>query len=406
MKTSPAIAALICFIFPTIVLSTCLVIDEQGRNTWNPNCGPGNTAAIHQPKHPKIVRDTTHRGQHHQHHHHLLHNGNPGAMRKSVVRRSGLDIPGNYLCTNAGWSIKSNYTGPSNSYSLNDYFNTFCQSAHDNELGSGRSISLPVQTVNGKGREFWVDFTYVNHNRKAAQKPGLPGLAQDLPAQVVNTLSDDDQNKGNGIHPVDGVFEDLDADHNAPEITGEKTDVEKRGGRQAKENGGERVEDEQAEGVAGEIAADLAVPDGVLEGAAVEDGGLHAHDDGGVEAELAEHLVQGPLADKVLLGDVGEAVEGGAEQGEQVALELVAAGLGGAATAGAGEVVGAEQHAHAADADDDAQVLGPVVADAQEEEGERDDDDDGPEVDELGAEDGGVAVGEDDEVVALDVADG
>ncbi|KAI2149055.1 hypothetical protein LOZ27_001192 [Ophidiomyces ophidiicola] len=197
MKTSPAIAALICFIFPTIVLSTCLVIDEQGRNTWNPNCGPGNTAAIHQPKHPKIVRDTTHRGQHHQHHH-LLHNGNPGAMRKSVVRRSGLDIPGNYLCTNAGWSIKSNYTGPSNSYSLNDYFNTFCQSAHDNELGSGRSISLPVQTVNGKGREFWVDFTYVNHNRKAAQKVSKEACVQLFSGLYLRCLIE--KSKGDGNH--------------------------------------------------------------------------------------------------------------------------------------------------------------------------------------------------------------
>lgn len=47
-----------------------------------------------------------------------------------------------------------------------------------------------------------------------------------------------------------------------------------------------------------------------------------------------------------------------------------------------------------------------MVAHAQQGEGDEDDHDDGPEVDELGAEDGGVAVCEHDEVVPLDVAEG
>lgn len=45
-----------------------------------------------------------------------------------------------------------------------------------------------------------------------------------------------------------------------------------------------------------------------------------------------------------------------------------------------------------------------MVADAQE-EGDDYHHDYGPEIDELGAEDGGVAVSEDDEVVSLDVAE-
>ncbi len=44
-----------------------------------------------------------------------------------------------------------------------------------------------------------------------------------------------------------------------------------------------------------------------------------------------------------------------------------------------------------------------MVADVEEKKGDGDDEDDGPEVDELGGEDGGVAVGEDGEVVAFDV---
>ena len=47
-----------------------------------------------------------------------------------------------------------------------------------------------------------------------------------------------------------------------------------------------------------------------------------------------------------------------------------------------------------------------MVADVQEEEGNCDDEDDGPEVDELGGEDGGVAIRENSEVVAFDVEEG
>ncbi len=69
-------------------------------------------------------------------------------------------------------------------------------------------------------------------------------------------------------------------------------------------------------------------------------------------------------------------------------------------------MIAGEQDAHAADADEDAEDLGGVVADVEKEEGDGDDKDDGPEVDELGGEDGGVAVGEDGEVVAFDVEEG
>ena len=112
---------------------------------------------------------------------------------------------------------------------------------------------------------------------------------------------------------------------------------------------------------------------------AVEDGGLHAVDDHGPEAELADNFVERAAADEPLLVDVAETVEGGAEHGEQVAFELLAAGD--AADGGAVDGVGAEKHAHAADADENAEDLRPVVAHFQEEEGEEDDDDDGPEVD-------------------------
>ena len=59
---------------------------------------------------------------------------------------------------------------------------------------------------------------------------------------------------------------------------------------------------------------------------------------------------------------------------------------------GAGDVVGGQEDAHAADADEDAGDLSGVVAHVEDGEGDDDDEDDGEEVDELGAEDGGVSV--------------
>jgi hypothetical protein len=47
-----------------------------------------------------------------------------------------------------------------------------------------------------------------------------------------------------------------------------------------------------------------------------------------------------------------------------------------------------------------------MVADAEEDEGDDDDDDDGPEVDELCRENGGVAVGQDSEIIPFDVEEG
>lgn len=56
----------------------------------------------------------------------------------------------------------------------------------------------------------------------------------------------------------------------------------------------------------------------------------------------------------------------------------------------AGELVGSENDAYAADAEKNTDDLGPVVADLEEKKGDYHDDYDGPEVDELGGEDGGL----------------
>lgn len=64
-------------------------------------------------------------------------------------------------------------------------------------------------------------------------------------------------------------------------------------------------------------------------------------------------------------------------------------------------MIAGEQDAHAPDARQDAEDLAPVIADVEQEEWEDDDDHDGPEVDQLGREDVGISVGENDEIVLL-----
>lgn len=179
------------------------------------------------------------------------------------------------------------------------------------------------------------------------------------------------------------ILEHIDPDNHAPKVRREQADIEKRRRGQPEQYRRQRVEDEQTERVARQIPADLAIPRRAGEGLPVEDGSLHANDEHPVQPQLAQDLIHGPLADEVFLRDVREAVAAGAYQGEKVALDLVAAGWTVAVPAAAGDVVGAEKHTHAADGDEDAQDLGPVVADAEEEKGDDHDDDDGPEVDEL-----------------------
>ena len=227
-------------------------------------------------------------------------------------------------------------------------------------------------------------------------------------ADKVHNQPANDAHKRNGIHPMDTQPEDFDPNDHAPEIAREEGDIEEGRAREAEHERRPAVEDGEAEGVADHVAGDLAVGapvgDGV-EAVAVEDARLRARDEHAPEAELADDFVQRAFRDEEFLGHVAEAVEGRARQGEEVAFQLVAAGdapRGGPLR----DVVAAEEDADAADADEDAEDLRPVVADPEEDAGDEHYHDDGPEVDQLRAEDGGVAVREHGEVVALYVEEG
>lgn len=215
-------------------------------------------------------------------------------------------------------------------------------------------------------------------------QPRLQRLPQHALPHEINDQPTDDAHERDGIHPVDVLVEDLDADHHAPEVPRQQGDVEKGRRREPEHDGRPGVEDEQAERVPRQVAPDLPVaPHRLRVARPVEDARHGPVDPHAPEPQLAHDLVQRPLADQELLGHVAHAVKGRAGEGEEVALELVAAGD--AAEAGPlRNVVGAEEDADAADADEDADDLGGVVADVEEDGRDEDDHDDGPEVDELG----------------------
>jgi hypothetical protein len=127
----------------------------------------------------------------------------------------------------------------------------------------------------------------------------------------------------------------------------------------------------------------LAIPSRRLEGSAVEDRGCDAIDDDSKETEHAKHFIHGSFADEPFFENVGEAIESCADEAEEVAFYL----RGRVAAIRASDVVGCEEHAHAAAADQDTRNLGPFVSYVQEEEGDNYDADYGPEVEELSGED-------------------
>lgn len=230
-------------------------------------------------------------------------------------------------------------------------------------------------------------------------KPGLLRIAEHAAGQEVRNTPDHDQHEGNRVEVVNGVAEDADADDDAPEVGRQHGDVPEGGAAHAQHDGDQRVEEAHAQREAGDVANDVAVPGRVFEGLAVEDGGLHAADEHAEEAQEGEEVVHGLLGDEPLLEGVAQAVEGCTEETEEVALDFVDART----AVHAGDVVRSQENSHAAAGDQDTDDLEGSVADLQEEEGEDDDHDDGPEVEQLRGQDVRVAVSQHGEVIALHI---
>ena len=230
-------------------------------------------------------------------------------------------------------------------------------------------------------------------------QPGLLGLAEGAPGQEVGGETDDDAHKGDGVHEVDAEAEDAGADDDTPEVGGQQGDVIEAGRGHAQEERHERVEQAQAEGEPDEVACDVAVPGGILECRAVKDGALDTIDDDAEEADEGQHVVHGCLGDEPLLEDVTKTVASGTKESEKIALDHVLSRT----TVASRNVVGTDEDAHTANADNDTDDLEDAVADLEEEERDDDHADNRPEVDELRGQDVGVPVGQDGEVVALHV---
>lgn len=105
-----------------------------------------------------------------------------------------------------------------------------------------------------------------------------------------------------------------------------------------------------------------------------------AVDDDPKESKHTEDFVHGALGDKPFLEHVGDTVESGASESEEVPFEHCWR----ASAVGASEVVRNEEETHTTTADENADNLSPLVANAEDEEGDDYNADDGPEVEELG----------------------
>lgn len=254
-------------------------------------------------------------------------------------------------------------------------------------------LNLPLRRPNTQHALFLI-FT----------QPRLLRLAKHPLAQEIDKLTNQNEYKRDGIQKMDGVPKDPQTDDDAPEVACQQTDIKEGSRSKPIQNRYEGIEQRQNECITGQIATNLTIPHRSLEAIAIKDARLRTIDDHPPPANLPNDLVKRPLADQKLLGHITQSVERGTGQCEQVPLELISGGD--IAAVDALDVVRGQEDAHAADAGQDAEDLGPVVADAEEEEGDGHDDDDGPEVDQLRREDGGVAVGEDSEVVAFHVAEG
>lgn len=184
-------------------------------------------------------------------------------------------------------------------------------------------------------------------------------------------------------------MEDLHSNDHAPEITGQKTDIKESSACQTEHERGTRVEDRKQERVSHEITTNIAIPDSAVERRTVEYASLGAINKHTPKTQLPHDLIKWSFRNQEFFSNVTEAVESCACEGKEVAFKLVTASdaAGGRALS---YVVAAEQDADAANADEDAHDLGRVVANAKDDEGDYDDNYDGPEIYELGGEDCGI----------------
>lgn len=230
-------------------------------------------------------------------------------------------------------------------------------------------------------------------------KPGLLGIAENATGDKVDELTNDDEHESNRVQEVNLVAKNAGADDDTPEVGSQKRDVEESRATHSQHDRNQRIEQVHAQRKTNNPADNVAVPGGVIEGLSVKDGSLDSVDAHAKETQEGQDMVQMRLGHEPLLKDIGSTVERGAKQSKEITLDHIKT----LAAVGTRDVVAANQNTHATAADEDTHDLEDSVADLEQEERDDDDANNGPEVDELGGEDVGVAVGQDSKVVALDI---
>lgn len=111
---------------------------------------------------------------------------------------------------------------------------------------------------------------------------------------------------------MDAITKHPDPDDDAPEIARQQTDVEEGGRSKPVQDRDEGVKQSQNERVACQVPADLAVPHRIPEPSAVEDARLRPIDDHAPPPDLPNNFVERALANQELLGNIAQAIKGGA----------------------------------------------------------------------------------------------
>ena len=134
-------------------------------------------------------------------------------------------------------------------------------------------------------------------------------------------MAEDDEHEGDRVKIVDVVMEDLGTNDDSPEGACQQTDVEESSGRHAEDDWCQRIEDEQQQSVADNVADDLSIPVCLLDRMAIEDSSLNAVDKHAPECELTNNFVHGSFRDQELFKSVAETVKRLSEEAEKISLE-------------------------------------------------------------------------------------
>lgn len=154
-------------------------------------------------------------------------------------------------------------------------------------------------------------------------QPYLHRFAEDSLPQEIHKLPSDDEHKRDRVQEMDGIAKNPQTNDHSPEIAGQETDVEERGGSKPIYYRHQRIEQTQNECIAGQVAANLPIPHRIPEPITVEDTGLDPIDNRPPPTNLPNNLIKRPLAHQELLRYIGQAIERRACQSKEITLQLV-----------------------------------------------------------------------------------